>query len=140
MWVNNKRNFSLLVYFVSSLIALTVPAAAQASGQPAVGFGMTSGRFMASSSAVIGLVGAVIGSLALWRPAGRFGRGRLGVIIALAAGVVSVCVGGYIVATAGGFGTGGGRAGAIVAVVLGLLAIVLGGIAFVRSGHAPATE
>lgn len=136
MWVDDKYNFSLLVYFVLSLIALALPTAAQASGQPAVGFGMTSGRFVASSSVVIGLVGAVTGSLALWRPAGRFGRGRLGVFIALAAGVFSVCVGGYIVATAGGFGTGGGRAGAIVAVVLGLFAIVLGGVAFLRSGHA----
>ena len=140
MWINNKRNFSLLVYFVSSLIALAVPAAAQASGQTAVGYGMTSGRFMASSAAVIGLVGAVIGSLALCRPAGRFGTGTLGVIIAFAAGVFSVCVGGYIAATAGGFGTGGGRAGAIVAVVLGLRAIVLGGIALLRSGRAPAKE
>ena len=135
MSANNKFYFSLLFCIALSLIELAAQAVAQVSDQPAAGYGMTSGRFVASSAALLGLAGVVIGVLALVCPAGRFGTasGRLAAILTLAAGLISTAVGGLIVATAGGFGTGGGRAGAIVAVVLGLVAIVLGGLALSRS-------
>jgi Family of unknown function (DUF6223) len=99
-------------------------------------YGMTSRRFVASMAAAIGLIGGVIGGLALARPAGRFGTasGRLGAIVALAAGLIGFALGGVVVLTAtGGFGTGGGLAGAIVALVLGLIAMALGGLALARS-------
>ncbi|KAM3094942.1 DUF6223 family protein [Phormidesmis sp. 146-12] len=119
---------------------LTIASAHAQPDQPnpatASSYGMTPGRLVASSAAVLGLVGVVIGGLALVRPAGRFGTasGRLGVIVALAAGLISMAVGGLVVATSpGGFGTGGGLAGAIVAVVLGLIATAVGGLALARS-------
>jgi len=136
MSANNKFYFSRPLYFVASLIALAAPAAAQVSDQSPVGYGMTSGRLLATSAAVLALVGVVIGVLALVRPAGIFGiaSGRLGAIVALAAGLVGMALGGLAVATSGGrIGTGGGLAGAIVAVVLGLIAIALGGLALSRS-------
>jgi hypothetical protein len=96
---------------------------------------MSSGRLMAGSAAVVGLIGLVIGGLALARPSGRFGtrNGRRGVGVALAAGLIAVALGGLVVATAdGGVGTGNGLAGGVVAVVLGLTAMTLGGLALRR--------
>ena len=132
MFVNNKFLFCL----VWGLVVLAAPTIAQVSAQPSpVGYGMTSGRFVATGSAVLSVIGVVIGALALLRPAGRFGTtsGSLGAVVALVAGLVGTAVGGWIVATAGGFGTGGGRAGGIVALVLGLIALALGGLALARS-------
>jgi hypothetical protein len=129
---NNKFHFPLLFRIVLSLIVL----AAQVSAQPTAGsYGMTSGRLVASTSAILALIGVVIGVLALVRPSGRFGTasGRLGAIAALAGGLIGTLLGGWITLTAGGIGTGGGLAGAIVALVLGLIAIILGGLALSRS-------
>ncbi len=136
MSANNKFHFSLLFYTVLGLMALAAPAAAQVSDQSSAGYGMTSGRLLATSAAVLALIGVVIGVLALVRPAGIFGTasGRLGAIIAFATGLVGTALGGLAVATSGGrIGTGGGLAGAIVAVMLGLIAIALGGLALSRS-------
>jgi uncharacterized BrkB/YihY/UPF0761 family membrane protein len=107
-------------------------------GQPAdpSSYGMTSGRLGATVAAVLGLIGVVIGLLALARPSGRFGTasGRLGAIVALAAGLIGMALGGLVVATSGGrIGTGGGLAGAIVALVLGLIAMAVGGLALARA-------
>lgn len=99
-------------------------------------YGITSRRFVASTAAVIGLIGVIIGGLALARPTGRFGTasGRLGAIVALTAGLIGVALGGVVVLTiTGGFGTGGGLAGAIVALVVGLIAVILGGLALARA-------
>lgn len=133
---NNKFHFSLLFRIVLSLIALAPPAAAQVSAQPTpVGYGMTSGRFVASTSALLALIGVIIGALALLRPNGFFGTasGRLGAIVALGGGLIGTALGGYTAATAAGIGTGGGLAGAVVALVLGLIALALGGLALSRS-------
>ncbi|WP_318656161.1 DUF6223 family protein, partial [Streptomyces resistomycificus] len=70
------------------------------------------------------------------RPAGRFGTGsgRLGVIVAMAAGAAGMALGGLVTATAsGGLGTGNGLGGALVALVVGLVALVLGGLALTLS-------
>ncbi|MFD7442898.1 DUF6223 family protein [Streptomyces sp. NPDC059909] len=117
---------------------LAAPATAHVSVQPAAAsvYTMTAGRLGASVAAVLGLIGMVIGGLALARPAGRFGTGsgRLGAIVALAAGLIGMALGGLVVTTSdGGIGTGNGRGGAIVALVVGLIAMVIGGLALARS-------
>ncbi|MEK8107050.1 DUF6223 family protein [Micromonospora sp. M12] len=73
---------------------------------------MSAGRFGASSAVLLGLVGAVVGGLALARPAGRLGAGSgsLGAVLALATGLLSMALGGLVVVTSdGGIGTGNGR-------------------------------
>ncbi|KOG37074.1 DUF6223 family protein [Streptomyces resistomycificus] len=119
---------------------LAAPAAADVSVQPtaADAYEMSAGRLGAGAAAVLGLIGAVVGWLALTRPAGRFGTGsgRLGVIVAMAAGAAGMALGGLVTATAsGGLGTGNGLGGALVALVVGLVALVLGGLALTRSRH-----
>jgi uncharacterized protein DUF6223 len=77
----------------------------------------------------------VIGGLALARSASRFGTrsGRLGAIVALAAGLIAVVNGGLNLAMAnGGPGTGNGVVGGAAAFVLGLIALALGGLAQAR--------
>jgi len=134
---NNKFYFSLLFCMVLGLLLFVAPTFASVLFQtPAPGsYGMTSGRLVASTSAVLALIGVVIGALALVRPNGRFGTGSgtLGAVVALAGGVIGTIVGGLVAATAGGIGTGGGLAGAIVAVVLGLIALLLGVFALSRA-------
>jgi hypothetical protein len=117
---------------------LAAPAAAHVSVQPAAAsvFAISSGRLGAIVAAVLGLIGVVIGGLALARPAGRTGTGsgRLGALVALVAGLIGMALGGLVVATsAGGIGTGNGLGGALVALVVGLIAMVLGGLALARS-------
>ncbi|PYC68117.1 hypothetical protein C7C45_19660 [Micromonospora arborensis] len=122
-------------------IDLAAPAAAHASVQPAAAavLAMSSGRLGASVAALLGLVGAVIGGLALARPASRVGTGtgRLGAVLALAAGLTAMALGGVVVATSdSGIGTGNGRGGAFVALAVGLVSVVLGGLALGRSRRA----
>ncbi|HWM39500.1 MAG TPA: DUF6223 family protein [Streptomyces sp.] len=124
------------------VLALAGPAAAQVSAQPVAAsvHTMSAGRLGATSAAVLGLIGAVIGGLALARPAGRFGHGsgRLGAVVALAAGLSGMALGGLVVATSdGGLGTGNGLGGAYVALVVGLIAMALGGLALTRSAAPP---
>ena len=102
---------------------------------------MSAARFGATTAAMIGLIGAVIGGLALARSIGRARSatdvgntaGLRQATVALALGAIGIVLGGLIVATAdGGLGTGNGLGGAAVAVVLGLIAVVLGGLARAR--------
>lgn len=89
-----------------------------------------SGRLVPTVAAVIGLIGVIMGALAL----ARAGKGRTWAATALAAGLVSAGIGALHAANAaGGVGTGNGLAGAVAAVVLGIVGIVLGGLAFMRS-------
>ncbi|WP_344835338.1 DUF6223 family protein [Nonomuraea dietziae] len=83
----------LLVVAGAALIGgfgLAAPAAAQVLVQPdpAGAYAMTSGRLWSLVAALLGLAGAVIGGLALARPASRLGigTGRGGAMMALAAG------------------------------------------------------
>lgn len=64
------------------------------------GYAMSAGRIGAVVAALMGLIGVVIGGLALFRPAGRFGTasGRLGAIVALVVGLIAVAVGGLALA------------------------------------------
>ena len=115
-----------------------VPAAAQGSVPPVkvAAYTVTPKRIMASGAAVTGLIGAVIGGLALARSAGRIGvgNGRRGAIVALVLGPVASVVGALVVLTAdGGLGTGNGLAGGVVAMMVGLIGMALGGLALARS-------
>jgi hypothetical protein len=116
-------------------LGLAAPAAAHVSDAAGViGFGP--GRAVASLAAVVGLIGVVIGWLALARSASRVGtgNGRNRAIVALVLGLIGMVIAGLHLATStGGIGTGHGRGGAIVAVVLGPIGMVLGGLALARS-------
>jgi Family of unknown function (DUF6223) len=117
---------------------LAAPAAAQGSVQPVnvAAYTVTPKRIMASGAAVTGLIGAVIGGLALARSAGRIGvgNGRRGAIVALMLGPIGLVVGGLVVITAdGGLGTGNGLAGGVVGMMVGLIGMALGGLALARS-------
>ncbi|MEU8219814.1 DUF6223 family protein [Micromonospora taraxaci] len=121
-------------------IELAAPAAAHVSAQPiaAAALSMSSGRFGASAAVLLGLVGTIIGGLALARPGSRIGAGsgRLGAVLALATGLIGMALGGLVVATSdSGIGTGNGRGGAFVALAVGLVGVVLGGLALVRARH-----
>jgi hypothetical protein len=88
---------------------------------------LTPGRLWASAAALLGLAGAVVGGRALAR------TGKGGAVTALAAGVVSVVVGGLVVAAAeGGPGTGYGIVGGYAALVVGTVAVALGGLVLTR--------
>jgi hypothetical protein len=98
------------------------------------GTGIGAGRFVPTFAALVGLIGVVLGALALARCTARrgSGSGRLGVAAGVA-GLISVFVGGVHWAnSAGGFGTGNGLAGAIVAIVVGLISIALSRLALAR--------
>ncbi|MFI9583666.1 DUF6223 family protein [Streptomyces sp. NPDC052236] len=86
-----------------------------------------SGRGMSTVALVVGLIGIVLGVLAL-RSAGRRA------IAALAVGLIGVVLGGLALAgSSDDVGTGNGRGGAIAALVVGLIGVVLGGLALARS-------
>jgi hypothetical protein len=97
--------------------------------------GLGAGRLVPSVAALVGLVGVVLGGLALVRSARRIGTRtvRRGAVAAGVAGLTSLVVGGLHAANAaGGIGTGSGLAGAIVAIGLGVVSMVLGGLALAR--------
>jgi hypothetical protein len=123
---------------ILGVVVLAGCTAAQASVDSKVPgvFYLGSGRIAASTAALVGLAGAIIGGRSLARSTSRIGMGdpRRGALVALVAGLVATLLGGLVAASApGGIGTGNGLGGAIVAVVLGVLSLVLGGLALARS-------
>ena len=112
-------------------------AEAQVVDQPPVApYVLTPKRMAASCSAIVGLIGAIIGGLALARSRARIGpgHGRRGATAALVTGAMAFVGGGVVAATAtGGLGTGNGIAGGVVAIALGLIATSLGGLVVARS-------
>ena len=142
-WVFRRAIGSVVTGLVAAALiggmGFAATLAAQGSGQPATVRGYTPERMVASSAAVVGLIGAVIGGMALARSTRRIGpgNGRRGAIVALVMGPIGLVVGGLVVATAdGGVGTGNGIAGAVVAMIVGLIGIGLGGLALARSRRA----
>jgi Family of unknown function (DUF6223) len=134
-WALRKGMLAAVAALVGS-VGLAAPAAAQVTDQPPAVSTLTPERIAASLAAVVGLIGAVIGGLALARSAGRIGTGtgRRGGIVALVMGPIGVVIGGLVVATAdGGLGTGNGLGGGVVAMVVGLIGIALGGLALARA-------
>ena len=116
--------FAGLVYAVLVAAHVSEPAATTVHGA-------TPRRLWATVVAVLGLVGVVIGGLALRRSAGN---GKSSAVVALVAGLIAAVNGGLNLAVApGGLGSGNGVADGAAAVVLGLIAMVLGGLALARS-------
>jgi hypothetical protein len=119
-------------------VGLAAPAAAQVSDQPpaVTVYTITPERIAATVAAAVGLIGAIIGGLALARSAGRIGSGnrRRGAMVALVLGPIGLVIGGLVVATAdGGVGTGNGLGGGVVAMMVGLIGMALGGLALARA-------
>ena len=116
-------------------LGLAAPEAAQVSAEAAANaYTFTPKRIMASGAVVTGLIGAVVGALALTRSAGGGGNGLRRATGALVLGPIAVVTGVIVVATAaGGIGTGNGVAGGIAAIVVGLVGTTMGGLARVRS-------
>jgi hypothetical protein len=118
-------------------VGLASTSAAQVSDQPSVvsAYTLTPERIAASTAAVVALIGAVIGALALARSTRS--NGRRGAIVALVLGPIGLIMGGLVVATAdGGLGTGNGLGGGVVAMMVGLIGIALGWLALARSRRA----
>ena len=96
--------------------------------------GPTTRRLWATTASVLGLISVVIGGLAMVRSASFGTAARLGMILALAAGLVAVINGALVLAVAnGGLGSGNGVVGGAVALVLGLIGMITGGLALSRS-------
>ena len=96
---------------------------------------LTPERITASSAVLVGLIGAIVGGMALSRSVRRIGgHGRRGAIVAMVMGPIALLIGGVVVVTAdGGLGTGNGLAGGVVAIVVGLIGMALGRLALARS-------
>jgi len=96
--------------------------------------GPTTRRLWATTASVLALISVVIGGLAMVRSASSGTAARLGMILALAAGLVAVINGALVLAVAnGGLGSGNGVVGGAVALVLGLIGMIIGGLALSRS-------
>ena len=140
-----KRTFPLLVAALAAaalfggLVHAVLVAASVSEPAATTVYGPTPRRLWATAVAVLALAGAVIGGLALARPASRFGTasGRLGAIMALSGGLIALVNGGLNVAIAnGGPGSGNGVVGGAAALVLGMIATVLGGLALLKRDRA----
>lgn len=121
--------FAGLVYTVLMAAHVSEPAASTV-------YGLTLRRLWATAAALLGLVGVIIGGLALARPVSRFGTasGPLGATFAPVVGLIAAVNGGLNLAVAtGGPGTGNGVVGGAAAFVLGLIAVATGGLALARS-------
>jgi hypothetical protein len=137
-----KRTFALILAALvaaavfGGLVHAVLVAAHVSEPAATTVYGLTVRRLWATTVVVLALVGAVIGGLALARPASRFGTatGRLGATVALATALVAVVNGVLVLAFAnGGPGTGNGVVGGAAALVLGLIATAIGGVALARA-------
>ncbi|MER6664604.1 DUF6223 family protein [Amycolatopsis japonica] len=96
---------------------------------------LTPGRLWSLIAALVGVIGVVVGGLAVARS--RSGDTRRGAVVALTAGLLGMAGGAFVVTAAkGGPGTGYGIVGGFVALVIGLIAAALGGLALSRSRRA----
>ena len=128
--------FAALVHFVLLAAHVSEPAATTVHG-------LTPRRLWATTVAVLALASAVIGVVALARPASRFGTGsgRFGAIVALVLGLIAVVNGALVVAfSSGGPGSGNGVVGGAGALVLGLIGASLGAMALARSRRSLSIE
>jgi hypothetical protein len=145
VWLYEEEEYvmSVSALFVGAPVALVegftfaAPMAAYVLAQSAdVGaYTLTAARLWATAAALVGLVGAIIGGLALARSVRRIGNGeRKRAVVALVAGLIAMVGGAVNLAVAdGGPGTGNGVVGGALALVLGLLGLVLGGLVVARS-------
>ena len=133
---NMKRTFVLILVAIAGaaifggLVHAVLVAAHVSESAAATVYGLTLRRLWATIVVALGLVGVVIGGLALARPASRFGA-----IVTLVAGPIALVNGGLVLAIAnGGPGSGNGVVGGAAALVLGMIATALGGLALCRRG------
>jgi len=127
--------FALLVHAVLVAAHVSEPAASTV-------YGATPRRLWATAVAALGLVGVVIGGLAL-RRSRRNGTGnrRVDPIVALVAGLIAIVNGGLNLAVAtGGPGSGNGVIGGAAALVLGLIAMAFAAAALAHSRHNPSAD
>ncbi|HJZ75104.1 MAG TPA: DUF6223 family protein [Vicinamibacterales bacterium] len=120
--------FAGLVHAVLVAAHVSEPAATTVQG-------LTPRRLWGTASALVALVGVVIGGLILARPLSHVGTasGRLGAVAAVSAGLIALTNGALNLAVAnGGPGTGNGVVGGAAAFVLGQGALALGGLALAR--------
>ena len=97
-------------------------------------YGLTSGRLWSAIGAGVGLLGVLVGVLALVRVARRTGSGRRGAAVSVGTGLAGAVTGALVVAAAeGGPGTGYGIVGGYLSVVIGLVAVALGGLVLARA-------
>src|SRR5215217_3217513 len=136
-----KRQFAILLAAVAAValfagLVHTVLRAAHVSEPAATTiYGLTLRRLWATGAALLGLVGVVIGGVALARAVSRSRTASrpFGATLALAVGLIAALNGGLNVAIAtGGPGTGNGVVGGAAAFVLGLIALALGALARAR--------
>jgi Family of unknown function (DUF6223) len=121
--------FGGLVYVVLVAAHVAEPAATTVQGA-------TPRRLWATTVAVLGLAGVIIGALSLRRSIIRIGHGngRKAAILALVLGIIATVNGALNLAVAsGGLGSGNGVVGGAAALVLGVIAMGLGGLALARS-------
>ncbi|KAF0845734.1 DUF6223 family protein [Nocardia caishijiensis] len=119
---------TLTALAVTAPIAVGTAAPASAATALAATYGMTSGRLISFSAAVLGLLGVLAGGWALARPAATRA------VFALVAGPIAVVGGAWVVVTAeGGLGTGNGLGGGVVAIAFGLASAVVGGLSLARA-------
>jgi len=138
-WTTALNGYAVRITAAQARDLARDPAVASVEPDSVSAYTLTPERIAASSAALVGLVGAVIGGLALARSASRTGSrsGRRGAIVALVLGPIGLVIGGVVVATAdGGLGTGNGLGGGIVAMMVGLIGMALGGLALARSRRA----
>src|SRR5207244_1538428 len=92
-----KRTFAIILAALAAaalfggLVHAVLVAAHMSEPAATTVYGLTPRRLWATTTALLALVGVVIGGLALARPASRFGTasGRLGAIVTLSAGVTA---------------------------------------------------
>src|SRR5215468_9184069 len=100
-----KRTFPLIlaalaaVALFGGLVHAVLVAAGVSEPAATTVYGATPRRLWATTAAVLALVGAVIGGLALARPASRFGTTSVA-IVALVAGLIAAVNGGLNLAVA----------------------------------------
>jgi hypothetical protein len=133
-----KRTFVLIIAALAAaalfggLVHAVLVAAHVSEPAATTVYGLTLRRLWATTVVVLALVGAVIGGLALARPASRFRA-----TVTLVAGPIAVVNGGLVLAVAnGGPGSGNGVVGGAAALVLGMIATVLGGLALLKRDRA----
>ncbi|WP_309117325.1 DUF6223 family protein [Saccharothrix sp.] len=119
---------------MSQIIAAASAFTGEVLAQSADPYAFTPGRTWSLVGAGLGLVGVVIGVLALVK-GGRWAFAAVG------AGVVGAGIGAWVVSAAeGGPGTGYGIVGGYIALVIGVVAIALGGLAVARSRRVTTTR
>src|SRR4051794_31287895 len=97
-----KRTFTLILAALAAaalfggLVYAALVAAHVSEPAATTVYGLTPRRLWATAAAGLALIGVIIGALALRRSAGRIGtgNGRLGAVVALAAGLIALVNGG----------------------------------------------